>query len=131
MNDFGEALPFGGKIHAGDPAGWHNRFPEEWARVAREAIEESGHGDEIVFFDRSGFTQSHGAATLFWMGDQMESWDAYGGIKTAVVGLLSGGRVRLQPPAQRHWRLRQHPVQGCRRPGPGNCANARTAHALD
>jgi len=92
MNDFGEALPFDSKLHDGaDPAVWHNRFPEEWARVAREAIEEAGRGDDIVFFDRSGFTQSPGAATLFWLGDQIESWDQYDGIKTAVVGLLSGG----------------------------------------
>ena len=36
MNDFGEALPFDAKLHNGaDPAVWHNRFPEEWARVAR------------------------------------------------------------------------------------------------
>ena len=61
------------------------------ARRPREAIEEAGRGDDIVFFDRSGFTQSPGAATLFWLGDQIESWDQYDGIKTAVVGLLSGG----------------------------------------
>ena len=92
MNDFGEALPFDAKLHDGsDPTVWHNRFPEEWARVAREAIEEAGRGDDIVFFDRSGFTQSPGAATLFWLGDQIQSWDRYDGIKTAVVGLLSGG----------------------------------------
>jgi hypothetical protein len=30
-------------------------------------------------------------ATLFWLGDQLQSWDAYSGIKTAVVELLSGG----------------------------------------
>ncbi len=92
MADFGEALPFDGKLSGGaDPAVWHNRFPEEWARVNREAIEEAGRGDDIVFFDRSGFTQSPKFATLFWLGDQMQSWDAYDGIKTAVVGMLSGG----------------------------------------
>ena len=59
MADFGEALPFDGKLYGGaDPAVWHNRFPEEWAKVNREAIEEAGRGDDIVFFDRSGFTQS-------------------------------------------------------------------------
>ena len=72
MNDFGEALPFNAKIHEGDPAAWHNRYPEEWARVAREAIEEAGRGDDIVFFDRSGFTRSPGYATLFWLGDQLQ-----------------------------------------------------------
>jgi sulfoquinovosidase len=92
MADFGEALPFDGKLSGGaDPAVWHNRFPEEWARVNREAIEEAGRGDDIVFFDRSGFTQSPKFATLFWLGDQMQSWDEYDGIKTAVVGMLSGG----------------------------------------
>ena len=92
MNDFGEALPFDGKLHDdADSAVWHNRYPQEWARVAREAIEEAGRGDDIVFFDRSGFTQSPGAATLFWLGDQIQNWSEYDGIKTAVVGMLSGG----------------------------------------
>ncbi|MBO1908173.1 alpha-glucosidase [Microvirga sp. 3-52] len=92
MNDFGEALPFDGKLHDGDdPMIWHNRYAEEWARVAREAIEEAGRGDDIVFFDRSGFTQSPGAATLVWLGDQIQNWSEYDGIKTAVVGMLSGG----------------------------------------
>ena len=57
----------------------------------REAIEEAGRGDDIVFFNRSGFTQSPKFSTLFWLGDQTETWDQYDGIKTAVVGLLSGG----------------------------------------
>jgi alpha-glucosidase len=92
MSDFGEALPFDAKLHGGaDPAVWHNRYSMEWLRVNREAIEESGHGDEMVFFARAGFTQSPGVATLFWLGDQLMSWDAYDGIKTAVVGLLSAG----------------------------------------
>ncbi|GJG89512.1 alpha-glucosidase [Gemmatimonadetes bacterium T265] len=91
MADFGEALPFDAKLHDGDPAVYHNRFTEEWARVNREVIEEAGRGDDAVCFHRSGFTQSPGAATLFWLGDQLQSWDEYDGIKTAVVGLLSGG----------------------------------------
>ena len=92
MNDFGEALMFDARLYdGGDPLVWHNRYPEEWARMSREAIEEAGRGEDIVFFDRSGFTRSPGIATLFWLGDQMQSWDEYDGIKTAVVGLLSGG----------------------------------------
>jgi alpha-glucosidase len=92
MHDFGEASPFDAKLFGGvDPMAWHNQYSEQWARVAREAIEEAGRGDDIVFFDRSGFTKSPGAATLFWLGDQIQNWDEYDGIKTAVVGLLSGG----------------------------------------
>jgi alpha-glucosidase len=92
MADFGEALPFDGKLYDGaDPAIWHNRYPEEWAQVNREAIEEAGRSEDIVFFERSAFTQSPKSATLFWLGDQMQTWDEYDGIKTAVVGMLSGG----------------------------------------
>jgi len=92
MADFGEALPFDATLFGGaTPAQWHNRFPEEWARTHREAIEEAGRGEDIVFFERSGFTQSLRYATLFWLGDQLQSWDEYDGIKTAVVGMLSGG----------------------------------------
>jgi alpha-glucosidase len=92
MNDFGEALPFDAKLHDGaDPTVWHNRYAEEWQRVNREAIEESARGDEMVFFCRSGFTRSPGISTLFWLGDQLMTWDEYDGIKTALVVILSSG----------------------------------------
>jgi alpha-glucosidase len=92
MADFGEALPYDAHLHSGEPAArYHNRYPEEWARLNREAIEESGRGDELVFFVRSGYRHSPRYATLFWLGDQLVSWDAHDGIKTAVIGLLSSG----------------------------------------
>lgn len=91
MADFGEALPYDAVLHDGDPAEHHNRYAEEWQRVNREAIEEAGRGEDIVFFSRSGYTLSPGITTLFWLGDQMVTWDKYDGIKTAVTGLLSSG----------------------------------------
>lgn len=92
MADFGEGLPYDAVLHSGQgPKTYHNRYPEEWAEVNREAIKEAGLGDEAVFFMRSGFTRSPTYSTLFWLGDQMVTWDGHDGIKTAVVGLLSGG----------------------------------------
>lgn len=95
MADFGEALPFDAKLFSGEPAStFHNRYPEQWAALNREAAEEwekSHANEEIVFFVRSGFTQSPKQARLFWLGDQLVSWDEYDGIKTAVTGLLSSG----------------------------------------
>jgi sulfoquinovosidase len=92
MADFGEATPFDGVLHGGtDPLAWHNEFPVAWAETHRAAIEAAGKGDDAVFFNRSGFTRSPGAATLFWLGDQLQSWDEFDGIKSSVVGLLSGG----------------------------------------
>jgi len=91
MADFGEALPMDSVLKNGDSATYHNRYPEEWAIVNREAIQEAGRGQDIVFFMRAGYTRSPAASTLFWLGDQLVSWDRYDGIKTAVTGLLSGG----------------------------------------
>jgi alpha-glucosidase len=92
MGDFGEALPFDAQLFEGaDPAVWHNHYPEAWSGVHREAIDETGRGDEFVFWNRSGFSQSPAVSTSFWLGDQLQTWDDYDGIKTAVVGLLSGG----------------------------------------
>nr|MDQ3831688.1 hypothetical protein [Candidatus Tectomicrobia bacterium] len=92
MADFGEALPFDAVLYGGaDPATWHNHYPEQWAQVNREALEEAGRGADSIVFHRSGYTQSPGQATLFWLGDQLQTWDQYDGIKTAVVGMLSGG----------------------------------------
>ena len=92
MGDFGEALPFDAQLFDGaDPAVWHNRYPEAWSRTQREAIDETGRGDEFVFWNRSGFSQSPAVSTSFWLGDQLQTWDGYDGIKSALVGLLSGG----------------------------------------
>ncbi|MDX1615170.1 MAG: alpha-glucosidase, partial [Candidatus Promineifilaceae bacterium] len=92
MADFGEALPFDVLLDSGATGqDYHNRYPEEWARLNRELVEDSASGDELLFFTRSGFTRSPGATTLFWLGDQLVSWDGHDGIKTAVTGLLSSG----------------------------------------
>lgn len=92
MADFGEELPYDAVLYSGEPASnYHNRYPEVWAKLNREAIQEAGLGDEAVFFTRSAYTLSPGYSTLFWEGDQLVSWDANDGIKTAVIGLLSSG----------------------------------------
>ena len=92
MADFGEGLPYDAVLSSGESAaGYHNRYAEEWARLNREAIREAGHEEDTVFFSRSGYTRSPRYSTLFWIGDQLVSWDRHDGIKTAVTGLLSSG----------------------------------------
>jgi alpha-glucosidase (family GH31 glycosyl hydrolase) len=92
MADFGEGLPYDAVLHSGESAqSYHNRYAEEWAALNREVIEEGGRGEELVFFTRSGYTRSPGESTLFWLGDQLVSWDGHDGIKTAVTGMLSSG----------------------------------------
>jgi alpha-glucosidase len=92
MADYGEGLPYDAVLFSGaNPRSYHNRYAEEWAEVNREAIREAGRGEDIVFFNRSGYTRSPEYSTLFWLGDQLVSWDEHDGIKSAVTGLLSSG----------------------------------------
>ena len=92
MADFGEGFPMDGVTYAKvDPVQHHNAYPELWAQLNREAIEEAGLGQSATFFSRSGYTRSPTYSTLFWLGDQLVTWDAHDGLKTAVTGLLSSG----------------------------------------
>lgn len=92
MADFAEAMPFDVTLKNGDsPETYHNKYPEEWARINREAIEEAGYGDSIVFFARSGSAKSPKYASLFWQGDQVVNWEKNDGLKSAVTGLLGAG----------------------------------------
>ncbi len=92
MADFGEALPYDAVLNQAISAkSYHNQYPEEWAKLNRAVVDGQPNGDDLVFFMRSGYRASPGAATLFWEGDQLVSWDEYDGLKSAVTGLLSGG----------------------------------------
>ncbi|XP_050228603.2 uncharacterized protein LOC126677843 [Mercurialis annua] len=102
MADFGEGLPIDATLYSGeDPISAHNRYPELWAQINREFVEEwktnrvgkerEDPEEALVFFMRAGFRDSPKWGMLFWEGDQMVSWQAHDGIKSAVVGLLSGG----------------------------------------
>ncbi|WOH06359.1 hypothetical protein DCAR_0625785 [Daucus carota subsp. sativus] len=102
MADFGEGLPVDACLYSGeDPISAHNRYPEMWAKLNRDFVEEwktkragvehEGSEEDLVFFMRAGFRNSPKWAMLFWEGDQMVSWQANDGIKSSVVGLLSSG----------------------------------------
>ncbi|KAF7819084.1 Alpha-glucosidase yihQ [Senna tora] len=102
MADFGEGLPVDAILYSGeDPISAHNRYPELWAQVNREFVEEwksnsleklkEDQEEGMVFFMRAGFRNSPRWGMLFWEGDQMVSWQVNDGIKSSVVGLLSSG----------------------------------------
>lgn len=92
MADFGEALPFEARPASGEEAALlHNRFPEEWARLNRELVEEVGGEGELLFFTRAGYSRSPGLTTSMWLGDQLVTWGAHDGLHSALLGLLSGG----------------------------------------
>ncbi len=90
MADFGEALPYDSKLHNGGVGAiYHNKFPEIWSQLNQEIVDESDK--DLVYFCRSGYSKSPGYTSMFWLGDQLTSWDQYDGIKTAISGLTSSG----------------------------------------
>lgn len=92
MADFGEALPFHAKLQSGQSAyRYHNQYPVAWAQLNRELIREQQGEGEFLFFSRSGFSKSPGQSSLFWLGDQLMSWDSHDGLGSAMNGLLSSG----------------------------------------
>lgn len=92
MADFGEALPYDAVLDEKTSGSqYHNAYPETWAQLNRELVDSLPESDQYVFFTRSAFTRSPAYTTLMWEGDQLVSWDANDGIKSAVTGLLSGG----------------------------------------
>jgi len=46
---------------------------------------------EATFFARSGDLHSPAEARMFWLGDQITSWDACDGMQSALIGMMSGG----------------------------------------
>lgn len=93
MADFGESLPMDAKLFDSslDSFQFHNQYPVEWAKIQNEVISETHLENEVLTFVRSGYSQSPGYAQLFWLGDQLTSWDHFDGMKTALTGLLSSG----------------------------------------
>jgi alpha-glucosidase (family GH31 glycosyl hydrolase) len=48
---------------------------------------------DVVFFMRSAWIQSPRYAPVFWLGDQLVSWDSNDGLRSALTGALSSGLV--------------------------------------
>lgn len=92
MADFGEYLPTDAVLHSGDDArSFHNRFPQNWAKLNREAVEEAGKLGEVFFFTRAGYTGTTAYSTLMWAGDQMVDWSVDDGLPSVIPAALSLG----------------------------------------
>ena len=89
MADFAEQTPLDGRFANGaSGATEHNLFPDRWAQVQASALK--GLPD-VVDFHRAAFARSPRWARLFWMGDQTVNWSQRDGMRSALVGMLSGG----------------------------------------
>ncbi len=91
MADFSEGLPLDVVLAEGVAETAHNRWPEWWAQINKDALEEAGKMEDSLVFHRSGNAMSPGLARSFWLGDQTVSWDAQDGLATVIPALISSG----------------------------------------
>jgi alpha-glucosidase len=86
MADFAEWMPVDDIALASgeDPALVHNRYPELWQSLNREALEEAGVVDDGVVFVRSGHLKSPPLTDVLWAGDQRTSFDDDDGLPTVL-----------------------------------------------
>ena len=92
MHDFGEYMPFDAKLSDNsDPLEYHTRYVEDWASIAKEALQELGLEHDLFYFMRAGTTRSPSMTSVFWMGDQLPTFDRQDGLHSALIGQLNGG----------------------------------------
>lgn len=54
-------------------------------------MECGSQGNQFVAFMRAGSTTSPRHTDLFWMGDQLPTYDKFDGLQSAMIGMLNGG----------------------------------------
>lgn len=90
MADFGEYLPTDCVLYSGeDPQIVHNTWPARWAKLNREAVEESGKLGEIMFFTRAGYSDTPKYSTMMWNGDNHVDFSIDFGIASVIPAMLS------------------------------------------
>lgn len=92
MNDFAEYQPLDATMSDGsNPRAYHNRFPIEWMRMAREVMDKERPDGDWVIFSRSGWTGIQSVAQIHWVGDQEATWSKTDGLPTVVPAMLNLG----------------------------------------
>lgn len=90
MADFGEYLPTDSVLYSGEnPELIHNRWAAIWAKLNREAVEESGKLGEIMFFTRAGHTETKRYSTMMWNGDNHVDFSIDFGLPSVIPASLS------------------------------------------
>ncbi len=88
--DYGEYLPADCVLYDGsDPYEIHNKWPVMWAKLNREAIEETGKEKDIFFFTSSGFLNSVRYTSMMSTGSHHVDWSMDYGLPSSIPALMS------------------------------------------
>lgn len=96
MQDYGEWLPIDARLSDGrDARRFHNRYPIEWHRAARTALQARYPDGDWVMFTRSGWLGEGQVAQIVWAGDQEASFSEHDGLPTVVPAMVSLGMAGI------------------------------------
>ena len=95
MADFGEYLPTDSVLFSGENAEYvHNTWPALWAKLNREAVEESGKLGEIMFFTRAGYSGTPKQTLMMWNGDNHPDFSKDFGLNDRIEDDGDSGYIR-------------------------------------
>jgi len=90
MHDYGEQLLMNASVPSQHTlaSDVHNIYPE---RNAAAAFAATNGFEDVTYFARAGAMKTPGSTRMFWLGDQLTSYDACDGLQSAIIGAMSGG----------------------------------------
>ncbi|NCA67006.1 MAG: alpha-glucosidase [Clostridia bacterium] len=92
MADFGEYLPVDSVLYSSEDAKiLHNEWPVIWARINREAVNDSGREKDVFFFTRSGYNAAQKYTTIMWNGDQHTDYSYDYGMPCVIPASINLG----------------------------------------
>ncbi len=90
MADFGEYTPIACRTYDGSTGlQHHNAYPLLWAKHNREAMDEAGRDEDLVFFSRSAAPGQQAYTSVFWSGDSNTDFERWDGLPSNLPALLS------------------------------------------
>jgi alpha-glucosidase len=91
MADYGEWLPWSGRLADGAPPAEHNHYPGRYHEATRAALDAGRPGGDYVMFTRSGWTGAQRHQQIVWAGDQECHWDDRDGLASLPRAGISAG----------------------------------------
>jgi alpha-glucosidase len=82
-------------VFGGSAESLHNVWPQLWAKLNAEAIEETNSQEEVFFFTRAGFTETIKYTNTMWSGDQHVDFSREYGLPSAIVSTLSMSTIGI------------------------------------
>ncbi|MBD3253734.1 MAG: alpha-glucosidase [Candidatus Lokiarchaeota archaeon] len=92
MHDYGEYLPTDAVLYSGvDAKIYHNQYAIDWAKIVYEVLKENNLLNQILIFNRAGYSHASKYIMLYWPGDQIVDWTKENGMAADIpIGITLG-----------------------------------------